>query len=140
MYQIIIDTNVLLSALRSDSGASFQLLRLIPDERFEINLSVPLVLEYEDVLKRPEMDVPLDHAAIDDILDFLCQTGRLRTIRFLWRPTLRDPDDDFLLELAVECNCDYIVTFNTRDFLNSSNFGISAITPAEFLTIIGELK
>lgn len=140
MYQIIIDTNVLLSALRSDSGASFQLLRLIPDERFEINLSVPLVLEYEDVLKRPEMDVPLDHATIDDILDFLCQTGKLRIIRFLWRPTLRDPDDDFLLELAVECNCDYIVTFNTKDFLNSSSFGISAITPAEFLTIIGELK
>ncbi len=140
MYQIIIDTNVLLSALRSDSGASFQLLRLIPDERFEINLSVPLVLEYEDVLKRPEMDVPLDHATIDDIIDFLCQTGRLRIIRFLWRPTLRDPDDDFLLELAVECNCDYIVTFNTKDFLNSSSFGISAITLAEFLTIIGELK
>lgn len=140
MYQIIIDTNVLLSALRSDSGASFQLLRLIPDERFEINLSVPLVLEYEDVLKRPEMDVHLDHATIDDILDFLCQTGRLRIIRFLWRPTLRDPDDDFLLELAVECNCDYIVTFNTKDFMNSSSFGISAVKPLEFLRIIGELK
>ena len=140
MYQIIIDTNVLLSALRSDSGASFQLLRLIPDERFEINLSVPLVLEHEDVLKRHEMGVPLDHAMIDDIIDFLCQTGRLRIIRFLWRPTLRDPDDDFLLELAVECNCDYIVTFNTKDFLNSSSFGISANTPAEFLRIIGELK
>ncbi len=140
MYQIIIDTNVLLSALRSDSGASFQLLRLIPDERFEINLSVPLVLEYEDVLKRPEMDVHLDHATIDDLLDFLCQTGRLRIIRFLWRPTLRDPDDDFLLELAVECSCDYIVTFNTKDFMNSSSFGISAVKPLEFLTIIGELK
>lgn len=140
MYQIIIDTNVLLSALRSDSGASFQLLRLIPDERFEINLSVPLVLEYEDVLKRPEMDVHLDHATIDDILDFLCQTGRLRINRFLWRLTLRDPDDDFLLELAVECNCDYIVTFNTKDFMNSSSFGISAVKPLEFLRIIGELK
>lgn len=140
MCQIIIDTNVLLSALRSDSGASFQLLRLIPDERFEINLSVPLVLEYEDVLKRPEMDVHLDHATIDDILDFLCQTGRLRIIRFLWRPTLRDPDDDFLLELAVECSCDYIVTFNTKDFMNSSSFGISAVKPLEFLRIIGELK
>ncbi|MBX3297226.1 MAG: putative toxin-antitoxin system toxin component, PIN family [Acidobacteria bacterium] len=140
MCQIIIDTNVLLSALRSDSGASFQLLRLIPDERFEINLSVPLVLEYEDVLKRLEMDVHLDHATIDDILDFLCQTGRLRIIRFLWRPTLRDPDDDFLLELAVECSCDYIVTFNTKDFMNSSSFGISAVKPLEFLRIIGELK
>lgn len=140
MCQIIIDTNVLLSALRLDSGASFQLLRLIPDERFEINLSVPLVLEYEDVLKRPEMDVHLDHATIDDILDFLCQTGRLRIIRFLWRPTLRDPDDDFLLELAVECSCDYIVTFNTKDFMNSSSFGISAVKPLEFLRIIGELK
>ena len=140
MFRIIIDTNVLLSAVRSKSGASFRLLSLIPDPRFDINLSVPLVLEYEEVLKRPEIGVPLGSDRIDDILDFLCRVGSLRKIRYLWRPALADPDDDFLLELAVECNCDYIVTYNTRDFLNTSSFGIKAITPVEFLRILGEVK
>jgi putative PIN family toxin of toxin-antitoxin system len=140
MFRIIIDTNVLLSAVRSTSGASYRLLSLIPDRRFEINLSVPLVLEYEEILKRPDLDVPLDGGRIDDIIDFLCSVGSLRKIRYLWRPTLTDPDDDFLLELAVECNCDFIVTYNTRDFLNTSSFGIKAVTPVEFLRIIGELK
>jgi putative PIN family toxin of toxin-antitoxin system len=140
MHRIIIDTNVLLSAVRSKFGASFRLLNLIPDPRFEINLSVPLVLEYEEILKRPDLNVPLASDRIDDIIDFLCSVGGLRKIRYLWRPTLTDPDDDFLLELAVECNCDYIVTYNTRDFLNTSSFGIRAITPIEFLKIIGEVK
>ena len=140
MYRIIIDTNVLLSAVRSKSGASFSLLILIPDPRFEINLSVPLILEYEEVLKRSDLGVPLSGERIDNILDFLCEAGSLRRIHFAWRPALNDPDDDFLLELAVECNCDYIVTYNTRDFLNTSSFGIKAITPVEFLRIIGEVK
>src|SRR5215204_1729826 len=115
-YQIILDTNVLLSALRSQFGVSFRLLSSIEDSRFQINLSVALVLEYEDVLKRSEMNLQLTHQEIDDVLDFLCQNANLCEIFYLWRPTLRDPKDDFLLELAVESNCDYIVTFNTKDF------------------------
>ena len=138
--QIIIDTNVLLSALRSQFGASFRLLSLITDTRFQTNLSVALVLEYEDVLKRPAMNLNLTHQEIDDVLDFLCQNSNLHEIFYLWRPTLRDPKDDFVLELAVESNCEYIVTFNTKDFAEANKFGIKAVKPGEFLKIIGEIK
>jgi len=70
MYQIILDTNVVLSALRSKNGASFRLLTLVPDQRFEINLSVALVLEYESVLKRPSQNLLLSSTEIDDVVDF----------------------------------------------------------------------
>jgi putative PIN family toxin of toxin-antitoxin system len=139
-FQVVLDTNVLLSALRSQFGASFRLLSLIEDSRFRINLSVALVFEYEDVLKRSEMKLSLTHQEINDVLDFLCQNANLREIFYLWRPTLRDPKDDFILELAVESNCDYIVTFNTRDFAEAENFGIKTVKPNEFLRIIGEIK
>jgi putative PIN family toxin of toxin-antitoxin system len=139
-YQIILDTNVLLSALRSQLGASFRLLSLIGDSRFQINLSVALILEYEDVLKRPEMKLNLTHQEIDDVLNFLCQNANLREIFYLWRPTLGDPKDDFILELAVESNCDYVVTFNTKDFAKAEKFNIKAVRPNEFLRIIGEIK
>jgi len=137
-YQIILDTNVLLSGLRSRSGASFRLLSMIGDRRFQTNLSVALVLEYEDVLKRAEHDLNLSDREIDDILDFLCKESNLKEIFYLWRPTLPDPEDDFLLELAVECNCDYIITFNTKDFVGTDKFGVHAVRPKEFLKIIGE--
>ncbi len=140
MLQIILDTNVLLSALRSQLGASFRLLSLVDDSRFQINLSVALVLEYEDVLKRPEFNLSLTHQEIDDVIDFLCQNANLREIFYLWRPTLKDPKDDFILELAVESNCDYIVTFNQKDFAEAKKFGIKAVKPSEFLRIIGEIK
>lgn len=140
MYQIILDTNVLLSALRSQLGASFRILSLIDDSRFQLNLSVALVLEYEDVLKRPELNLALTHQEIDDVLDYLCQNANQREIFYLWRPTLSDPKDDFVLELAVESNCDYIVTFNTKDFAKAELFGIKAVTPVEFLRMIGEIK
>lgn len=140
VYQIILDTNVLLSALRSQFGASFRLLSLIEDSRFQINLSVALAFEYEDVLKRPEMKLNLTHREIDNVLDFLCQNANLCEIFYLWRPTLRDPKDDFVLELAVESNCDYIVTFNTKDFAEAEKFRIKAVKPNEFLRVIGEIK
>lgn len=86
------------------------------------------------------MKLNLTVQEIDDVLDFLCQNGNLREIFYLWRPMLRDPKDDFVLELAVESNCDYIVTFNTKDFAEAEKFGIKAVKPNEFLRIIGEIK
>ena len=83
--QIIIDTNVILAAARSSVGTSFRLLNLLGDPRFEINLSVPLVLEYEAVLKRPEHNLAMSHQEIDDVIDFLCENSNLRRIHFLWR-------------------------------------------------------
>lgn len=138
--QIVLDTNVLVSALRSDKGASFRLLSLLGDSRFEINLSVALVLEYEDVLKRPELNLSLTPEEINDVIDFLCANANLCEIFYLWRPILRDPKDDFVLELAVESNCDFIVTFNGKDFAGVEKFDIQVATPQEFLRKIGEIK
>lgn len=135
----MIDTNVLVAALRSKRGASFRLLTLLGDERWQTNLSVPLFFEYEDVLKRRDINLTLSSEEVDDVLDFICAQASLREIFFLWRPVLPDPKDDFVLELAVESGSEFIITFNIRDFTPSKRFGIVAITPREFLQKLGEI-
>lgn len=136
--QIVIDTNVFISALKSKKGASFKLLSLIGGGSFEINLSVPLVLEYEDVAKRSELQLSIDQKYIDDILDYLCQVANRHDIFFLWRPFLKDPKNDLVLELAVKARGKFILTYNLKDFNGIDQFGIQAITPKEFLEHIGE--
>lgn len=137
--EVVLDTNVLVAGLRSWRGASARLLALVGNGRFTINLSVPLVLEYEDVLLRPEAGVLLDPSAIDDVLDYHCAVARQHPIYFLWRPFLRDPKDDMVLELAVKAECQFIVTFNEKDFAGIEQFGLEALTPADFLRRIGVL-
>jgi putative PIN family toxin of toxin-antitoxin system len=138
--EIVIDTNVLVSGLRSREGASYRLLSLLGRGRFHVNVSVPLVLEYEDVLLRPGTGIPLPPVAVDDVLDYICSIARHHRIFFLWRPFLKDPQDDMLLELAVKSNSTWIVTFNTRDFVGCERFGVRAAAPAEFLRSIGALR
>lgn len=135
--RIVIDTNVFISALRSRRGASHRLLVLVGGHEFQISLSVPLVLEYEDVAKRMAARIQLSPADIDDIIDYLCSVARLRTIHFLWRPVLKDPGDDHVLELAVESESDTIVTHNVRDFEGAERFDLRVVTPGEFLREIG---
>lgn len=139
--QIVIDTNVLIAALRSNRGAAFLLLSLLGslNRSFEINLSVPLVVEYEDVALRPGMLPALTQPEIEQALDYLCEIGSHHEIFFLWRPFLRDPKDDMVLELAIEAQCDFIVTFNQKDFVGVEQFGLEALTPYQFLQRIGEL-
>jgi len=99
-----------------------------------------MFLEYEDVLSRPESGISLSGQEIDAILDFICAEANLREIFYLWRPVLPDPKDDFILELAVEAQCDYIVTFNLRDFVGAEAFGVSVITPQQFLRKLEEIQ
>jgi putative PIN family toxin of toxin-antitoxin system len=134
---IVIDTNVMVSGLRSNRGASYRLLGLIGASDFEIALSVPLALEYEDVLKRTSSDLGLTHDDINRLLEFWCGVAHLQDIHFLWRPVLRDPKDDHVLELAVGAGCGVIVTHNIRDFARSATFGVETIRPGEFLRRIG---
>ncbi|MHB1560499.1 MAG: putative toxin-antitoxin system toxin component, PIN family [Isosphaeraceae bacterium] len=136
---IILDTNVLVAGLRSRRGASFRLLQLIGTGRFEIVVSIPLVLEYEHVLMRFIGQFGLDQEDIASVLDYLCAVGRRQPIHFLWRPFLRDPKDDHVLELGVAADCDGIVTFNARDFAGVEQFGLWIMTPREFLVRIGEI-
>ena len=137
--QIVLDTNVLIAALRSRRGASFRLLSLVgTSSAFELNLSVPLVLEYEEVAKRPGLVVGLSAEEVDAVIDYLCSVSNRREVFFLWRPFLKDPKDDMVLELAVAAGADTIVTFNQKDFAGSETFGLRAVTPQVFLQEIGE--
>lgn len=136
--RIVIDTNVLVAGLRSPRGASHRLLRLIGTADFEMALSVPLVLEYEDVLKRQGTDLGLTRDDADRLVDYWCSVAHLQEIHFLWRPVLRDPKDDHVLELAVEAGSKGIVTHNVKDFAGTESFGIQVVRPGEFLRRIGE--
>ena len=137
MLHVVIDTNVIVAALRSRRGASFKLLERLGSGEFKICLSVPLVLEYEDAGKRSAREAGLTTDDVDDVVDYLCSVADLREIHFLWRPFLRDPYDDHLLELAVESGSRWIVTFNIRDFVGSERFGVVALTPQQFLAKLG---
>ena len=103
-----------------------------------MNISVPLIVEYEDAAKRMAREVGLAHADIDDILDYICAVAHRRRIHFLWRPFLKDSQDDHVLELAVESESDCIVTHNVRNFVGVEQFGVRVVTPQEFLRRIGE--
>ena len=137
--QIVIDTNVFISALRTRRGTAFKLLSLAGSGRFEINVSVPLVLEYEYAAKSQGEHTALSHEEIDDIIDYLCSVGNRHEIFFLWRPFLKDPQDDLVLELAVESEATIIVTYNSRDFAGADQFGVRVLTPQAFLKEIGAL-
>lgn len=139
LFQIVLDTNVVYAALRSKRGASYRLLSLLESNKFEINLSVPLVIEYEDVLKRKQKTLTFSEAKIDQFLDYLCIVGNWHEVFFLWRPVLNDPGDDMILELAVRSGCQYIITYNKRDFKGVDQFGIELATAKEFLQIIKEI-
>jgi putative PIN family toxin of toxin-antitoxin system len=136
--RVVLDTNVIVSAFRSRRGASYRLLELAGEGAFTICLSVPLVLEYEDASKRlisSKIDIRAN--VVDDVLDYLCAIGEHHDIFFLWRPHLRDPKDDMLLELAVSAGCEQILTYNERDFVGADQFGIKTITPRVFLASLG---
>lgn len=137
--QIVIDTNVLVAALMSQYGASYKLLTLLGGNAFEVHLSVPLVLEYEDVVKRLQGKTALTAGEIDDVINYICSVARRRKVHYLWRPFLNDPKDEMVLELAVAGSCDTIVTYNKRDFRGVERFGIRLLTSQEFLQEIGEL-
>lgn len=137
LYSVVIDTNVFVSALRSKNGASYKLLMLIGRGLFDINVSVPLVLEYEASAKKNITQTRLNTEDIDYIVDYICSVAKHREIFYLWRPFLKDPKDDMALELAVESKSNFIVIYNTRDFVGSKKFGISVLTPKEFIERIG---
>jgi predicted nucleic acid-binding protein len=103
-------------------------------------LSVPLALEYESVLKRQSRALGLTHSDVDDVLDFFCKVSELRQIFYLWRPFLRDPGDDMVLEVAVESDAEFIVTHNGSDFAGAERFGVRVVTPQSFLRRIGEVE
>ncbi|OHD69519.1 MAG: putative toxin-antitoxin system toxin component, PIN family [Spirochaetes bacterium RBG_16_49_21] len=127
--KIVIDTNVILSGLTSRNGSSYKLLKILPTNKVAIALSVPLLFEYESILIKNIKNLNLSKTDIDDFLDYLCSIAEHTSIYYLWRPILKDPYDDHILELAVSASAKYIVTFNLKDFTEANKFGILPITP-----------
>ncbi|HEY7428285.1 MAG TPA: putative toxin-antitoxin system toxin component, PIN family [Gemmataceae bacterium] len=137
--RVVLDTNVLVAATRSRLGASFALISLIPSAKFQPCLSVGLYAEWQEVLTRSE-NLPPGQTAEDALgfVRYLASQSHLQEIHFLWRPFLADANDDMVLELAFAAGCEYIITHNVRDFRGSEQLGVTALSPREFLKLIGE--
>ena len=131
--RIILDTNVLYAGLYSSRGASFKILQAIEEGKLKMVLSTTLLFEYEDILKRNQVDLGLSNQEIEKVLDYFCTKSEHQKIYFLWRPYLSDPKDDHLLELAIASGTKLIVTHNTKDFKGVEAFGIRSITPKAIL-------
>ena len=136
MYAIL-DTSVLVAGLRSNRGASFQILRAVRAGDIRIAVSVALVLEYESVILRPGLVPGFTADEHRRIVDGLCQLADHQQVFFAWRPFLPDPDDDLVLELAVAASAAFVITHNISDFRGSESMGVRAITPATTLNMIG---
>ena len=136
--RFVLDTNVLVAALRSQQGASAALLSALPLNDWQLALSVPLYLEYQDVLLRPGV-VPASFAPADIVAlcRYLASIAHAQDIHFLWRSFLPDPKDDLVLELAVAAGAHHVVTHNTRHFHGAESFGVRALAPRDFLRFVG---
>jgi putative PIN family toxin of toxin-antitoxin system len=134
MLRAVIDTNVLLSAFYTSLGASYRVLTSAARGEFAMLASPPLFLEYEEVLKRPEsqLRLGLPITELDRALDALAGVIEPVDVHILWRPQLRDPDDEMVLETAINGRASHIVTFNTKDFTAARDFGVAVATPKAF--------
>ena len=134
----MLDSNVLVAGFRSRNGASFRFLQLLRAGRFQIAVSVPLVLEYEAELVRHADLLGWRRQDAVGLVDYLCRIAHRQEIHFLWRPALTDPKDEFVLEVAVTAACDALVTHNVRDFGGASSFAPRVLTPFECLQVLEE--
>lgn len=120
----------------SSTGASFRLIGCVRDGSLRPAVTAPLVFEYDDVASRPGFLPHLSPAEIAGFLDWLISVSSQHKAHFLWRPLLRDPKDDMVLEAAVAASADYLVTFNTSDFDGAASLGVRVVTPPQLLALI----
>lgn len=137
--RLTLDTDVVVAAIRSPRGASAAILMAARNERITLVVSVSLALEYESVCKRAEhwLEAGLSEKEVDAFLDAVIAMAEPVETHFLWRPQLRDPADEMVLETAVNGRAAALVTFNKRDFGRvPAQFGIEALFPREALARI----
>jgi len=138
--RFVLDTNVIVAAMRSPTGASAALLRYARQSRATLLANVALALEYEAMCQLAEhrLAARLSLAQVGIFVDAVLAMTEPVESHFQWRPQLRDPADEFVLEAAVNGRADAIVTFNRRDFIEAVNrFGLEIMTPAEAIASIG---
>ena len=133
---VVLDTNVLVAGLRSSLGASNAILHRQTLGEYRAAVSTALCLEYDEVLNRPGLLPSYTPAQIALFLDSFCAVADEAFIYYRWRPFLPDPKDDLVFECALASGATHIVTHNERDFLGAEAFGISIVTPAQFLTTL----
>jgi putative PIN family toxin of toxin-antitoxin system len=136
VLKIIVDTSVVVAGLRTRLGAGNAVLRLVAERRIGILATPPLFLEYEDVLKRPEHRLAhgLTENQIDEFLAELAALIEPVEVHFQWRPQTRDPNDEMVLEAAINGQADALVTYNVADFAAAGErFEIAIMRPAELL-------
>lgn len=140
MYRAVLDTSILVAALRSRTGASNAVLRMVANGDLRPLVSTALFLEYEDVLKRTEQRRAhgFTAAELDGFLAAFASASEGVECHFRWRPQLRDPGDEMVLEAAVNGNAQALVTHNIRDFGPAKTFNLRVITPAELLKELGQ--
>jgi predicted nucleic acid-binding protein len=129
-----LDTDVLVASFRSGLGASRQLVLGALEGAFELLASVPLIIEYEAVLTRPEhlSASELTVHQVNEIVDALVKVSTPVDLRFLWRPRLTDPADEMVLETAVNGGADWLVTFNSKHLAGAArDFGIRVLKPGD---------
>lgn len=138
LYRVlaVIDTNVLVSALLSQFGASNKLLTRIALGHARPVISTALCLEYADVLHRPDLLPAYSPRQIDVFIDSFCALAQETFIYFRWRPFLPDAKDDLVFDCALASGATHIVTHNVKDFVGVERFGVSAVTPKEFIAIL----
>ncbi|TAE21321.1 MAG: putative toxin-antitoxin system toxin component, PIN family [Candidatus Kapaibacterium sp.] len=135
---IVIDTNVFVAAFRSQTGASFQIVSMIFTTKiFTVHLSTPLLTEYESKIRER---TPISFSETDEFLSNLKEASVVHKIYYLFQGFLRDTNDDMLLELAVKSQSSYIVSHNIKDLQGAISFGVTPITPKDFLTILRQLQ
>lgn len=135
----LMDTNILVAGLSSQSGASFALLQQALHGRFELLASPALWLEYEAVLKRPNIMAlhQLTNSDVDDVLNALAGKATPVQAHLLWRPQLRDPKDEMVLEAAINGHASHLVTLNVRDFMPAaSQWRVELMAPGSFLRLL----
>lgn len=134
MKRVVIDSNVIVAAVRSNRGWSHRLITSLgKDPRWQPSISAPLLQEYAEQIHDPRHTPGWSQAERDDFIDYLCAASRWCDIHFLWRPMLPDEDDHLVLEAAVAASAQVIVSFNKRDLVAAEHFGIALMTPKEFL-------
>ena len=130
--RLVLDTDVVVAAMRSPAGASAAILRSIRQGQAKLLLSVPLAVEYEAVCQKAEQRVAagLSESEVDIFVTAVIAMAEPVEMHFLWRPQLRDPNDEMVLEVAVPGEADALVTFNVRDYGNvPSRFGVDLLLP-----------
>jgi predicted nucleic acid-binding protein len=136
MIRAVLDTNILVSALRSRNGASHEILSRLVRKEFELIIGNTVLAEYDEILKRecPGFGVPV--VAVDRFLDALCAGASYFPTSSFWKPALPDPDDEAFAQLALEAKVGYLVTSNLRDYPPDRLHALRVVSPKEFLQVL----